>query len=99
LKGRFRKMRRLEPGLWDNYLRDLGSPRPEDMIIYQWRDVSDAIEDFIALANFRQASANLSTYVGAIVMLGAAGSAAQSLFTSVGSYFFLCVRRPTPAGC
>ena len=82
----FRKMRRLEPRLWDNYLSELGSPKRENMIIYHWREVAEqnkTIEDFIALTSFREASDNLWLYILAIIVLGAIGSSTQSLLTSV----------------
>jgi hypothetical protein len=82
----FRKMRRLEPRLWDNYLSGLGSPKPEDMIIYHWREIAEpgaTVEDFIALTSFRQAGNNLWLYIAAIIFLGAIGSSTQSLLTSV----------------
>jgi hypothetical protein len=82
----FRKMRRLEPGLWDNYLSGLGNPRPEDMIIYHWRELAErdkTVEDFIALTSFRQAGQNLWVYIAAIILLGAIGSSSQSLLSSL----------------
>jgi hypothetical protein len=91
----FRKMRRLEPGLWDNYLAGLGSSRPEDMVIYHWRELAEAgntVEDFIALTYFRQAGRNLWLYIAAIVFLGAIGSSMQSLISG------LLARRPNLAG-
>jgi hypothetical protein len=87
----FRKMRRLEPGLWDGYLADLGSPNPENMIIYHWReDAKDdrGIEDFIARAAFREAGRNIPVFVLAIVLLGIIGNAAQSLLTFLTSPIF-----------
>jgi hypothetical protein len=81
----FRKMRRLEPGLWSRYLEGLGNPNPENMIIYHWREVATdklGIEDFIALAAFRQAGTNILMFILAIVLLGITGNAAQSLLTS-----------------
>jgi hypothetical protein len=85
----FRKMRRLEPGSWENYLKSLGSPAPESMIIYHWRALQSEqigsakpLEDYVALTIFRQARANVVVYVGAIVLLGAAGSTAQSALTN-----------------
>lgn len=82
----FRKMRRLEPNLWVNYLLGLGSPKPEDMIIYHWREVAEVgktVEDFIALASFRQPGAHLWIYVIGIVLLGGLGSATQSMLTTL----------------
>jgi hypothetical protein len=87
----FRKMRRLEPGLWDGYLADLGSPNPENMIIYHWReDAKDGrgIEDFIALAAFREPGRNIPVFILAIVLLGVIGNATQTLLTSVISPIF-----------
>jgi hypothetical protein len=87
----FRKMRRLEPRLWDGYLADLGSPDPENMIIYHWReDAKDGrgIEDFIALAAFREAGRNIPVFILAIVLLGVIGNATQTLLTSVISPIF-----------
>jgi len=82
----FRKMRRLEPRLWDNYLSGLGRPKPEDMIIYHWRDIAESgktVEDFVALASFREAGNNLWLYIAAIIFLGAIGSGTQSLLSSL----------------
>jgi hypothetical protein len=93
----FRKMRRLEPGLWDGYLAGLGSPNAENMIIYHWREVATNdhfIEDFIALAAFREAGRNIPVFVLAIVFLGIIGNAAQSMLTSLIS-FFRCNLSPT----
>jgi hypothetical protein len=53
----FRKIRRLEPGLWKGYLRELKISSPENWIIYQWKagGTADAnVEDFIALAFFER---------------------------------------------
>jgi hypothetical protein len=82
----FRKVRRLEPGLWDHYLEGLGQISAERMVIYHWRAGADGkpVEDFIALALFRTARQNLLPFLGAFVVLGAAGSATQSLLTKVG---------------
>jgi hypothetical protein len=82
----FRKMRRLEPGLWDKYLSGLGSPSSENMIIYHWRELAQngrVIEDFIALTAFRQSGTKLFFYVFGIILLGTVGNATQSLLTTV----------------
>jgi hypothetical protein len=83
----FHKMRRLEWGLWNHYLQDLGKPDPEKMIIYHWRKIADknsgGIDDFIALTVFREPVASPAVYVIAIAFLGAIGSAVQSLFSSL----------------
>jgi hypothetical protein len=80
----FRKMRRLEPKLWDRYLRELGTSAPERWIIYHWREggVPGAdVEDFIALTFFTKPRYHLLAYLAVIVLLGAAGSAIQALWT------------------
>ncbi len=82
----FRKMRRLEPSLWEHYLEELGSPRPESMIIYHWRspaqETGAKATDFIALTIFRRAKANPLLYMAAILLLGAGGSATQAFLTN-----------------
>ena len=83
----FRKIRRLEPGLWDHYLEGLGQVSAERMVIYHWRagpDENNPVEDFIALAWFRTPRQNLLLFLAAFVGLGAAGSATQSLLTKAG---------------
>ncbi len=77
----FRKMRRLEPKLWDNYLGQLGRISAENMLIYHWRSAGDGrsgVEDFIALAIFRTSRNLLLLFLAAIVLLGAIGSAVQA---------------------
>jgi len=79
----FRKMRRLEPLLWNNYLAALGKKDPEKMVIYHWRagGESTPADDFIAFALFRVAKPNPLLYLVAIILLGAGGSATQLLST------------------
>ena len=80
----FRKMRRLEPKLWDRYLRELGTSAPERWIIFHWREggIPGAdVEDFIALAFFTKPRYHLLAYLAVIVLLGAAGSGIQALWT------------------
>jgi hypothetical protein len=82
----FRKVRRLEPLLWERYLQGLGSVSAEKMVIYHWRaGVEKPVEDFIALAWFRAPRQNLILYLCAILLLGAAGSTTQALLTKVGT--------------
>jgi hypothetical protein len=77
----FRKMRRLEPHLWDGYLAQLGKISAEDMVIYHWRanDAEEPIKDFIALAIFRRLLSNIYGYVAAILVFGAMGSSIQAV--------------------
>jgi hypothetical protein len=91
----FHKMRRLEEDLWRHYLRGSppGSKSrwsakklfsrlaPKPMLIYHWKKErkDSAIEDFIALASFREPISNLSMYAIAIGALGAVGNAVYNL--------------------
>ncbi len=80
----FRKLRRLEPSLWNNYLKGLGRISPENCIIYHWKaggSQNDNVKDFTALAFFRSPRYHIPQYVLAIVILGAIGSSLQSLLT------------------
>lgn len=80
----FRKMRRLEPALWTRYLEAFGSVKPDQMVIYHWRaggEPGKNVDDFIAFASFRAAKLNIRPYLFAILLLGAGGSALQSLGT------------------
>ena len=79
----FRKVRRLEPKLWDRYLQPFGHVSPEDMVIYHWREsVGESernvqptgVEDFVALTTFRTSRRNILFFLVVIVFLGAAGS-------------------------
>ncbi|MCX7322004.1 MAG: hypothetical protein NT113_21860 [Hyphomicrobiales bacterium] len=89
----FRKMRRLEPEMWERYLTDCEGFSPHDMIIYHWASVgsppSGSVESFNALATFRAYyTGSLWVYVMVIVALGAMGSAVQSIGTSLLNSFF-----------
>jgi hypothetical protein len=92
----FRKMRRLEPHLWDRYLTDCPGFNPDKMIIYHWASLAPsatvAVESFTALATFRAYyTGSLWLYGAVIVALGAMGSAAQSVWaTAVGEFYPLC---------
>ena len=81
-----RKIRRLEPLLWNSYLKDLGAVSAERMIIYHWREggrPNDAVDDFIALTWFRTVRRNLWGYLFVILLLGAAGSTVQAWLTKM----------------
>ncbi len=80
----FRKMRRLEPGIWERYLANCPGFNPDKMIIYHWASLSGsamaAVDSFTALATFRAYyPGSLWTYGAVIVALGAMGSALQSV--------------------
>lgn len=83
----FRKMRRLEPDMWERYLTDCPGFNPDKMIIYHWASFAAAttavVESFTALATFRAYyTGNLWVYGLVIVTLGAMGSAAQGVGVS-----------------
>ncbi|OAI30875.1 hypothetical protein A1351_00655 [Methylosinus sp. R-45379] len=86
----FRKMRRLEPRLWERYLTDCSGFNPDKMIIYHWASFAPsataAVESFSALATFRaDYTGSLLAYGAVIVALGAMGSAVQSVWaTAIG---------------
>jgi hypothetical protein len=80
----FRKMRRLEPDMWDRYLTGCPGFNPDKMIIYHWASLatstSAGVENFNALATFRAYyTGPLWIYALVIVALGAMGSAAQAI--------------------
>jgi len=84
----FRKVRRLEPLLWERYLQGLGRVSAEKMVIYHWRaGVDKPVDDFIALAWFRAPRQNFLLYICAILLVGAAGSTTQAMLTKVGTSF------------
>jgi hypothetical protein len=77
----FKKMRLLEPNLWNRYLNEFGSVSVEKMIIYHWRAIAvtdKSIEDFIAFAHFRKARTNLIIFIVTLALLGALGSLTQA---------------------
>ena len=81
----FRKMRRLEPLLWEEYLQELGV-NADNMIIYHWRDVAKAnstVDDFIAFALFRTAKYNIMYFIIFILVAGAIGSGIFSIFSEI----------------
>lgn len=88
----FRKMRRLEPRIWDRYLEDEPQIDASNMIIYHWSNVASggsSVESFTALATFRAYHANkLWIYALVIVALGSMGSAVQAAFVAL---FSLCL--------
>jgi len=80
----FRKMRRLEPRIWDNYLTGFPGFFPDRLIIYHWasfaKSTTEPVENFTALATFRaRYTGSLAVYAAVIVALGALGSAAQAI--------------------
>lgn len=83
----YRKMRRLEPYLWDSYVSGIGDVFPNEMVIYHWRAggtvPNSHVQDFIAYAAFRRPQLTGSLFVAAfIVILGALGSAIFDLSLS-----------------
>lgn len=82
----FKKMRRLEPDIWDSYLRNEPQFDANNMIIYHWSSTtSDGsnIDNFKALATFRSYyTGSLAIYAFVIIALGAMGSAAQALLVA-----------------
>jgi hypothetical protein len=75
----FRKMRKLEPGIWDSYLAQFGKVSNE-MVIYHWRVIAQAgatVDDFMALAIFRKYITNFKHYAIALALFGGLGSAVQ----------------------
>ncbi|PBB45542.1 hypothetical protein CK222_03440 [Mesorhizobium sp. WSM3866] len=86
----FRKMRRLEAKIWDDYLRDLAPDvAPDKMIIYHWRYGGlgeGAVSDVVTLAKFRRARKNnIWRYAFIVGLLGAFGSGVQAAFVALWS--------------
>lgn len=86
----FRKIRRLEPDMWDRYLENCPGFDPARMIIYHWCSFAvsaeAAVESFTALATFRAYyTGSLWVYGSVIVALGAMGSAAQGVGAATAS--------------
>jgi hypothetical protein len=84
----FRKMRRLEPKIWDKYLAGHGGFRAPDLIIYHWasfaKSNTEPVDSFTALATFRAYyTGSLLKYALVIIALGALGSALQGWGTEV----------------
>ncbi|WP_140943600.1 hypothetical protein [Prosthecodimorpha hirschii] len=89
----FKKMRRLEPDMWERYLENYCGFNPDKMIIYHWASfapsANGSVESFTALATFRAYyTGSLWIYGLVIVALGAMGSATQGLFTGLLSIYF-----------
>jgi hypothetical protein len=79
-----RKLRRLEPLLWNNYLKELGKINAEDCIIYHWKTEKNAeqgVENFVALAFFQSPRYHIFQYIIVIFILGAIGASIQSCLT------------------
>ena len=81
----FKKMRRLEPWIWDRYLQECPGFSPDKMIIYHWSTPADKPpESFTALATFRAYyTTSLFFYGVVVVLLGAMGSALQGMLASL----------------
>ena len=82
----FKKIRRLEPNLWQSYLNGLGTDSPENWVAYHWKSDKQpnvGVEDFIALAIFKKPRYHVIVYLIVFVILGAAGSATQAAWTKV----------------
>jgi hypothetical protein len=91
----FRKMRKLEPDIWDSYLSQFG--KPERMVIYHWRSIADqdkTVEDFMALAIFRKFMPNYSLYAAALLLFGGFGSTLQALATATLSPVYTSLLSP-----
>lgn len=92
----FKKMRLLEPDMWESYLKGCPGFNPDKMIIYHWSAMGDKpVESFTALATFRAYyTGNLLFYAAVIVLLGAMGSAVQgfgtALLSTIGWSAFQC---------
>ncbi|MER9738601.1 hypothetical protein NKJ31_15685 [Mesorhizobium sp. M0133] len=78
----FKKMRRLEPEIWERYLRDEPQFNAQNMIIYHWSSLAppqSTVDSFTALATFRAYyTGRLWIYGLVVVALGAMGSASQA---------------------
>ena len=97
--ARFEKIRRLEAELWLEYLASayphgedgLTAKLAERLVIYHWKEsgktddlrVMRGVGDFVAFASFRRTSSSLQLYAIMIVLLGAAGSLAAAIGTSI----------------
>jgi hypothetical protein len=78
-----RKIRRLEPRLRNDYLKELGKINAEDCIIYHWKTekTSDqGVDNFVALAFFQSPRYHIFYYMIVICLLGAIGASIQSFF-------------------
>ncbi|WP_190234431.1 hypothetical protein, partial [Mesorhizobium sp. M4A.F.Ca.ET.050.02.1.1] len=83
----FKKMRRLEPEIWERYLRDEPQFNAQNMIIYHWSSIAPSqstVESFTALATFRAYyTGRLWLYALVVIALGAMGSASQAGLVSL----------------
>lgn len=77
----YRKIRRLEAGIWERYLaKDMPNSSARNMIIYHWRSGGEKpVSDVVTLAKFRRTKPNISIYILLVVLFGALGSAANAL--------------------
>ncbi|MBL1258622.1 hypothetical protein [Methylocystis sp. Sn-Cys] len=81
----FRKMRKLEPNIWDHYLEQFGKV-PSEMVIYHWREIAQpgaSVDDFMALAIFRKFIPNFGLYALALALFGGLGSAVQGTLAAL----------------
>lgn len=79
-----RKIRRLEPSLWNSYLNELGKVSAKDCIIYHWKTKMTqerGVENFVALAFFQSPRYHIRQYMLVIFTLGAIGASIQSFLT------------------
>jgi hypothetical protein len=86
----FKKMRRLEPAIWKEYLNHEPQFNSDNMIIYHWSTraaSTGSIESFTALATFRAYDVRpLSIYALVVILLGAMGSALQAWMAALPTY-------------
>lgn len=96
----FRKVRRLETGLWAPYLQGEASENlpavsekvASRMVIYHWREGESGrdgkprrlVEDFVAFASFKAQTPSILFYIIAIVLLGALGSGLWTAIAPIG---------------
>ena len=96
----FRKVRRLETGLWAPYLQGEASEHlpavsekvASRMVIYHWREGESGrdgkprklVEDFVAFASFKAQTPSILFYIIAIVLLGALGNGLWTALVPIG---------------
>ncbi|OAG75632.1 hypothetical protein Amal_03185 [Acetobacter malorum] len=84
----FKKIRFLEPGIWDIYASCGNTKRKilrlnQSMMIYQWRmsavEGSDGIEDFTAYASFERSRLKFISYIVVLLAFGGVGGAVLNI--------------------
>lgn len=96
----FRKVRRLETGLWAPYLQGEASEHlpavsekvASRMVIYHWREGEPGkdgkprklVEDFVAFASFKAQTPSILFYLVAIILLGALGNGLWTALSPIG---------------